>query len=254
MQRTVNMASGYGLCKNRPRSTAMIAVPGVGDMARLFHHMGCRWLLGKVGHEMGYKLLRLRIDSRKVDIWLLELGLQWSWGMSSYARVMIELQDDVELKDNVMVAMLKINKEGFYTCNVRVEYEWKPLNLRVNTANSSSTKKIGVDSTNKVSDSSPFEVLYLVDNDVEMGTNVGTSNLDNNGANLSGSSSGMQAILMDEASNPLKKVKYPDDHNSEYERDSYDNGDYDEDPYDDDMCKGQDLSEEIQTICDKLDI
>ncbi|GKG03434.1 hypothetical protein Tco_0311070 [Tanacetum coccineum] len=26
---------------------------------------------------MGYKLLRLRIDSRKVDIWLLELGLQW---------------------------------------------------------------------------------------------------------------------------------------------------------------------------------
>ncbi|GJW70023.1 hypothetical protein Tco_0126940 [Tanacetum coccineum] len=27
---------------------------------------------------MGYKLLRLRIDSQKVDIWLLELGLQWN--------------------------------------------------------------------------------------------------------------------------------------------------------------------------------
>ncbi|GJX94268.1 hypothetical protein Tco_0348854 [Tanacetum coccineum] len=36
-----------------------------------------RWPLGKVGQEMGYKLLRLRIDSRKVDIWFLELDLQW---------------------------------------------------------------------------------------------------------------------------------------------------------------------------------
>ncbi|GKB65091.1 hypothetical protein Tco_0921277 [Tanacetum coccineum] len=36
--------------------------------------------------------------------------------------------------------------------------------------------------------------------------------------------------------------------------DSYRNGDYDEDPYDDDMYEGQDLSKEIQTICDKLDI
>ncbi|GKE69878.1 hypothetical protein Tco_1527950, partial [Tanacetum coccineum] len=36
--------------------------------------------------------------------------------------------------------------------------------------------------------------------------------------------------------------------------DSYGNGDYDEDPYDDDMYEGQDLPEEIQTICDNLDI
>ncbi|GJV12147.1 hypothetical protein Tco_1353688 [Tanacetum coccineum] len=34
----------------------------------------------------------------------------------------------------------------------------------------------------------------------------------------------------------------------------WNNGDYDEDPYDDDMYDGQDLSEEVQTICDKLDI
>nr|GEY64678.1 hypothetical protein [Tanacetum cinerariifolium] len=37
-------------------------------------------------------------------------------------------------------------------------------------------------------------------------------------------------------------------------RDSFGDGDYDEDPYDDDMYEGQDLSEELQTICDKLDI
>ncbi|GKC68562.1 hypothetical protein Tco_1101160, partial [Tanacetum coccineum] len=32
--------------------------------------------LGRVGQEMGYRLLRLQKDSRKVDIWFLELGLQ----------------------------------------------------------------------------------------------------------------------------------------------------------------------------------
>nr|GEZ59279.1 hypothetical protein [Tanacetum cinerariifolium] len=40
---------------------------------------------------------------------------------SSYARVMIELRADVELKDNIVVAMLKITREIHYTCNVRVE-------------------------------------------------------------------------------------------------------------------------------------
>ncbi|GKD69937.1 RNA-directed DNA polymerase, eukaryota, reverse transcriptase zinc-binding domain protein [Tanacetum coccineum] len=39
---------------------------------------------------------------------------------------MIELWADVELKDTIMVAMPKIIREGYYTCTVRVEYEWKP--------------------------------------------------------------------------------------------------------------------------------
>ncbi|GJY84656.1 retrovirus-related pol polyprotein from transposon TNT 1-94 [Tanacetum coccineum] len=81
-----------------------------------------------------------------------------------------------------------------------------------------------------------------------------------------------QAILVDEDGNPLKKVEYPGDHDSEDEVASVDNdsedevalkvcwrnfygkGDYDQDSYDDDMYEGQDLSKEIQTICDKLDI
>ncbi|GKE21321.1 hypothetical protein Tco_1432833, partial [Tanacetum coccineum] len=50
---------------------------------------------------------------------------------SSYARVMVELRADVELKDNIVVAMPKIIRESHYTCNVRVEYEWKPLGVRL---------------------------------------------------------------------------------------------------------------------------
>ncbi|GJT61265.1 retrotransposon protein, putative, ty1-copia subclass [Tanacetum coccineum] len=45
---------------------------------------------------------------------------------SSYARAMIELRAEVELKDNIMAPMPKITGEGYYTCNIRVEYEWKP--------------------------------------------------------------------------------------------------------------------------------
>ncbi|GJW63933.1 hypothetical protein Tco_0115817 [Tanacetum coccineum] len=46
-------------------------------------------------------------------------------GRSSYARPMIELRADVELKDNIVAAMPKITREGYYTCNIHVEYEWK---------------------------------------------------------------------------------------------------------------------------------
>ncbi|GJY55160.1 RNA-directed DNA polymerase, eukaryota, reverse transcriptase zinc-binding domain protein [Tanacetum coccineum] len=175
------------------------------------------------------------------------------------------------------------------------------------TASSSGNKKKGVEPTIEVSNSDPFEVLNSVDNDVELGTNEGTTNLVNNGATSSGSSfmnvdnsstgttpitdkigkfeellTSGQAILVDEAGNPLKKVEFPGDYDSEDEvasvdndmarsmaservcfgtqslleqwRDSYGNGDYDDDPYDDDRYEGQDLSQELQAIRDNLDI
>ncbi|GKC07172.1 hypothetical protein Tco_0998782, partial [Tanacetum coccineum] len=52
-------------------------------------------------------------------------------GRSSYARVMIEIRADVELKDTIVVAMSKLVEEGFYTCTIRVEYEWNPPRLDV---------------------------------------------------------------------------------------------------------------------------
>ncbi|GKD01429.1 integrase, catalytic region, zinc finger, CCHC-type containing protein [Tanacetum coccineum] len=59
-----------------------------------------------------------------LDSYTSDMCLQ-SWGGSSYSRVMIELRADMELKDNIIVAMSKIIGEGYYTCNVHVEYEWK---------------------------------------------------------------------------------------------------------------------------------
>ncbi|GKF35005.1 hypothetical protein Tco_0108205 [Tanacetum coccineum] len=54
-----------------------------------------------------------------------------SCGRSSYARAMIELQADVELKDTIIVAIPKLIGEGFYMRTIRVEYELKPLRIEL---------------------------------------------------------------------------------------------------------------------------
>ncbi|GKE82531.1 hypothetical protein Tco_1552531, partial [Tanacetum coccineum] len=130
-----------------------------------------------------------------------------SWGRSSYARVLIELRADVELKDYIVVAMPKITRVGHYTCNVRIKYEWKPPRSSLGwsgngfqtskkyrhvpkkpNARSSGNKKKGVEPTIEVRNSNQFDVFNSVDNDVEFGNNGGTTNLVNNGATSSRSS------------------------------------------------------------------
>ncbi|GKF85500.1 hypothetical protein Tco_0253327, partial [Tanacetum coccineum] len=55
------------------------------------------------------------------------------------------------------------------------------------TASSSGNKKKGVEPI-EVSNSNPFDILNSVDNDVECGTNRGTTNLENSGDTSCGSS------------------------------------------------------------------
>nr|GEU70451.1 hypothetical protein [Tanacetum cinerariifolium] len=49
-----------------------------------------------------------------------------SWGSLNYARAMIELRADVELKDTILVVMPKLVGERFFMCTIRVECDWKP--------------------------------------------------------------------------------------------------------------------------------
>ncbi|GJV63112.1 hypothetical protein Tco_1473940 [Tanacetum coccineum] len=123
----------------------------------------------------------------------------YSWGMSSYARAIIELQDDVKLKDTIMVAMPKLVGEGFYMCTIRVKYEWKPPICSSCKVFShyldECSKNIGLDvvkilktprqaargvqqvelSSQKVSNSNPFDALNFVEDDDNLGTNGGNS-------------------------------------------------------------------------------
>nr|GEX33559.1 hypothetical protein [Tanacetum cinerariifolium] len=101
-----------------------------------------------------------------------------NYGRSSYARVMVKLRADVELKDNIIVAMLKITMEGHYTC-FKPQKEYRPVTKNPN-GSSSGNKKKGVEPTIEVSNLNPFDVLNSVDNDGEFGTNKGTNNLVNN--------------------------------------------------------------------------
>ncbi|GKC87947.1 retrotransposon protein, putative, ty1-copia subclass [Tanacetum coccineum] len=176
----------------------------------------------------------LKEDVSTVPVWVKLHGVPIKAfgedGLSAIAtklgQAMIELRADMELKENIVVAMPKIIGEGHYTCG------GKTKNLK-----KTSQAPKGVDSTNKVSNSNPFEVLNSVDNDVEMVIDG-------------------QAILVDRADNPLKKVEYLGDHDSEDEVASVDN----------DMVRdlasertgfgtqSQELSEETQSICDKQDI
>ncbi|GJW75318.1 hypothetical protein Tco_0134688 [Tanacetum coccineum] len=77
----------------------------------------CEDGLSAIATKLGTPLM---LDSYTADMCM------QSWGRSSYARAMIELRADVELKDNIVAAMPKITREGYYTCNISVEYEWKP--------------------------------------------------------------------------------------------------------------------------------
>nr|GEX12700.1 hypothetical protein [Tanacetum cinerariifolium] len=73
--------------------------------------------LSAIATKLGTPLM---LDSYTSDMFM------QSWGRSSYAIVMIELRADVELKDDIVVAMPKIKGECHYMCNVRVECESRP--------------------------------------------------------------------------------------------------------------------------------
>ncbi|GKC52951.1 hypothetical protein Tco_1075696 [Tanacetum coccineum] len=106
---------------------------------------------------------------------------------SSYARVMIELRVDVELKDTIMLVMPKLPRRGF----IRVLFELSMIgnhpSVRVkNNVNTGGNKKKDVECTKEVSNPNPFDVLKSVENDVDLGLNEETSNVASNEANSSG--------------------------------------------------------------------
>nr|GEU30388.1 hypothetical protein [Tanacetum cinerariifolium] len=130
--------------------------------------------------------------------------------------------------------------------------EYRHVTKKLNASSSGNTKKC-VEPTIEVSNSNPFDVLNLVDNDVEFSTNKGTTNLVNNGATSSGSSFMNIDNDGEFASNtpivPTSIVEVI----VKWKWDFYpDNDDYD--LYDDDMYENHDLSEHLQSICDDLDI
>nr|GEU44495.1 hypothetical protein [Tanacetum cinerariifolium] len=109
-----------------------------------------------------------------------------SWGRSSYGRAMIELQANVELKDNIVAVMPKINRKATILVTFVLSMSGNLLDVPVTTANTNVNKKKNVDPPIEVTN--PFEVLTSVENDDELDTNGGASNLASKAINSSGSS------------------------------------------------------------------
>ncbi|GJV82143.1 retrotransposon protein, putative, ty1-copia subclass [Tanacetum coccineum] len=195
--------------------------------------------LSSIATKIGTPLM---LDSYASDMCIQSLG------RSSYARALIEVRADVNLIDNIVVAMHKLVGEGFYTCNVYIEYEWKPPKCtyckvsKKNNVSTSGNKKKDVEPTNEVSKSNSFHVLNSVKNDVDLGTNGETSNLTNKKANSSKSSfwnaessststtpivekiDKMERLIIDETATladdegiPLTRVDHSSDHDSDDE-------------------------------------
>ncbi|GKB13096.1 hypothetical protein Tco_0847019 [Tanacetum coccineum] len=84
------------------------------------------------------------------------------WGMASYARAILKLRADVELRENILVVVPKSVGEG---------------------ASASGKKKQAGLSTQDISNSNPFDVLNSIKNDYDLGTNRGSSKLAEKGSN-----------------------------------------------------------------------
>ncbi|GJZ70159.1 hypothetical protein Tco_0633709 [Tanacetum coccineum] len=188
-------------------------------------------------------------------------------GRSSYARALIEIRADEELKDTIVVAMPKLvgmrsirdecpkNMDSSMAKNMKNPSQaprgvsvgprmgFKPAKQVYRTvpkkynANTRESKKNDVELPKEVSNSNLFDVLNSVKNDVDLGTNGGSSNLAN-----------------DEGKPVEKKVGYGTNSLLEQWKESYENAAYYYDPYDDDMYEDQDVPDKIQSICDSLDI
>ncbi|GKC10941.1 hypothetical protein Tco_1007723 [Tanacetum coccineum] len=161
-------------------------------------------------------------------------------GRSSYARAMIELRGDVELKDTIVVAMPKIIGEGFYTCLGEAKNLKKPSQTPRGVPVG---LKVGFKPTKEYI---PFSKKPTANTSVRY--QLGTLNLASNMANSSGSSFWNvktsststtpivdkigklenpiidgKVTLVDDDGKPLKKVDYPGNHDSEDDVESVDN-------------------------------
>ncbi|GJZ15693.1 hypothetical protein Tco_0551370 [Tanacetum coccineum] len=164
------------------------------------------------------------LEGNGIDVVVLVESIRANSERSSYARAMIELQADMELKDIIVVAMTKLTREGFYSClgvakNLKkpsqaprgvmvgskvgfkpVKQAYRPVSTKP-TANTSGSKK------NDNVESSSASTTPIVDKIGKFEKLI----IDR------------KVTLVNDEGELVKKVDYPVDHDSEDEVASVDN-------------------------------
>ncbi|XP_021994774.1 uncharacterized protein LOC110891390 [Helianthus annuus] len=75
----------------------------------------------------GLSLLASKLGvPKRLDSYTADMCVE-NWGRSSFARALIELNAESEIKDHITISIPKLDEEGYLMERVDVEYEWKPL-------------------------------------------------------------------------------------------------------------------------------
>ncbi|GJY71407.1 putative reverse transcriptase domain-containing protein [Tanacetum coccineum] len=168
-----------------------------------------------------------------------------SWGKASNARPMVEVRADFELKDTIVVLVPKFFGDGYIVSTIYVEYEWA-------TPRCSSCHVFGhgIDECPKKIVSDVFLVMkcVLVDDDGKPLENVDYSSNQGSEDEVDSVDNEMTSYLASKSPG----VEYATKSLLEQWRKTYVDDDYD--PYDDDMYECQKISDNIQSICNNLDI
>nr|GEV63980.1 hypothetical protein [Tanacetum cinerariifolium] len=108
-----------------------------------------------------------------------------SWGRSSYAKIMIDLRIDVELKDNIVVVVSNlVDKllEVFMLVQIWGLHRLNNDSKKNGASASGKNKQVGM-TRKDVSNSNPFDVLNSIKNDDDPGTNGRNSKFLRKGTN-----------------------------------------------------------------------
>ncbi|GKC02506.1 hypothetical protein Tco_0994116, partial [Tanacetum coccineum] len=208
--------------------------------------------------EDGLSVIATKLGTPLIDSYTSDMYME-SWGRSSYARVMIELQIDVVLKDTLVVVVPKLVGEGFLCILFVLSMSGNIQGVQV--------------ARQDVSNSNTFDVLNSIENDDDLGTNERNSKFLGKGANsdVISSAHGTSSKAVDDDGKPINKVDSSVNADSDGEVDEALNEtsgfmastslesssvqivEDDYDPYDDDMYSHH-ISEDLQAIYHDWDI
>ncbi|GJS47946.1 copia protein, partial [Tanacetum coccineum] len=188
----------------------------------------------------------------------------------SYARAMIELRADGELKHTIVVAMPKLASEGFNLCIIFVEYEWKPPRFSsckgfghiLNECPKKIVSDVVMNNPRQATRGVP--VSPKIDKLERQILNGKLMFMDDDGNPLVpkgnvDSESEVEAVFGENA-NLMASTSFKDESDRGYGTNSLleqwkkTKQDDDYDSYDDDLNESHDMSDHLQTICDDLDI
>ncbi|GJT94503.1 ribonuclease H-like domain-containing protein [Tanacetum coccineum] len=189
-----------------------------------------------------------------------QLAAYTSDGRRSYARILIKIDARNDFSNNLVMVFPNLEGTRYTKETIRVEYEWKPPRCSKDGSSEADDegfvevkkKKSGGNGTFSLSNS--FEALnfeILVSKEVEMGNNASTSDYSGD----QDSKDEIESVDNEMASYVASKpsgVGYGTKSLLEKWRETYVNDDYD--PYNDDIYEGLNIHDNIQSICDNLDI